>query len=238
MSCPNLSDIDLSLNYSLTDEGLQALAQSCGRTLRHVNLEGLHSLQGEGICHLLQLAEHGLVSLSLTQCVQVTDQALEPLSDPLCRSAQTLKTLSLNGCPLLSTECLRNTFTRLRHLENVNLMHVRNVTDDVIMAWARTPPTFLCSLVTVRLGCTSVTDRGLLALLAATVISREKQGSRLQELYLQDLTVTHKSLKMMKDMFPVLRKVILRGCHNVDNASLRTLVQHCPKVQEIDVMMT
>lgn len=146
----NLECLNLSFCGSITEAGLSHLASI--RSLRELNLRSCEGVNDEGIAHLA-VGGLNLVSLDVSFCDKITDNALNHISNGLHH----LQNLGLNTSRI--TDDGLCTITRhLRELRVLNIGQCTQITDQAIESIAL----YLTSITSIDLyGCTKVTKCGL-----------------------------------------------------------------------------
>ena len=224
--CTRLANLNLSVVYRISDEGLRHLCRS-NATLRTVELArcrhiGDPTLRVLSSCSALQelslagcrVTDEGLHALSrcrslnslnLTDCDDVSDQGLVALA----AGCQRLQTIVLSRCAVsdLGVVALGENCTQLR---NVVLFECTRVGDAGVAALAACSDLSRLNLF----GCNKVTD--------GSIVSVARHCTRIELLVLSGCPVTDESmLALLKH--PCLAELWLYGCTAVSGSILRRL---------------
>lgn len=186
--CSNLQEIDLYRSVGIGDTGLAALASGCPK-LRMVNLSYCIGITDHGLKSLSQLEK--LYNLEIRGCFLVTSAGLSAIASGCKRLVEldikrcyrvddmgimtvvqcciNLRQINVSYCPISDAGFLA--LVNLSCLQNVNLVHLRNVSLD--------------ALAFVLLACESLTKIKLLkqlkSLLPSNLIRRvEDKGCRIR----------------------------------------------------------
>lgn len=186
--CSNLQEIDLYRSVGIGDTGLAALASGCPK-LRMVNLSYCIGITDHGLKSLSQLEK--LYNLEIRGCFLVTSAGLSAIASGCKRLLEldikrcyrvddmgimtvvqcciNLRQINVSYCPISDAGFLA--LVNLSCLQNVNLVHLRNVSLD--------------ALAFVLLACESLTKIKLLkqlkSLLPSNLIRRvEDKGCRIR----------------------------------------------------------
>nr|GEV59134.1 hypothetical protein [Tanacetum cinerariifolium] len=218
-SCPNLKNLDLSVEQNLDSEvgklefndvGLQAVGDACIH-LVYVDLSGRLRFKEIGIGSLVRSCKK-LSTLILTDCVNVTDKSLKIIAEATC-----LKILHLQGCYLISDlglEYLAN--GDFKHcLDRLYLGKCDRITDNGIIHLKKLVT--LSTLSFDRCGG-KITDYGIVALCELPNI----KSLNLERLFnITDISLLEIGRKCLN-----ITSVSFDGCRRITGVGLRAFSGH------------
>ncbi|KAG8199734.1 hypothetical protein JTE90_000829 [Oedothorax gibbosus] len=240
IKCPKLKHVILQRCFEVGEKGIWWLLHLCKR-LECIDMSGNPRITGQCFhmagsnlhtCILTKCSRfspigftklatrcRNLSSLYLNDCFQLSDRALELL----CQSLKNLKILYVGGVlPDLTGSGLHH-IGRLSNLEHLSLSQNHHVDDDVIYAISRG-----CKkLRNLDLaGCNEISDYSL------TSLSSCYNLRILNISYLERITDEGLSSLARQGVFETM---YLRGCPNIGDQGLLTLVLLTPYLQHLDV---
>lgn len=239
--CPNLTDINFSSHYNITDKALEALGSSC-KQLTRVNI-GNWSITDAGVASFAQKCSL-LTELNCDCCNQITDQAL----------------IALAACPLLKkatfAECERITDAGVvalaqKHprLERVSFSDNKKLTDASLFALAE-----ICKqLVSVSFPkCNQLTDAAIRRLVGScpqlknvyvdgcpqltdrSVVSLSIFCPELTDLSFHDCKkVTGQAFLSLPKVRFFFTSIVFSRCKNLTDDPLIAFIEHCPRLERI-----
>ncbi|XP_042909971.1 putative RNA-binding protein EEED8.10 [Parasteatoda tepidariorum] len=240
IKCPKLKQVLLQRCFEVGEKGIWWLLHLC-KKLEFIDLTGNTRITGQcfhmaGSClstcvlnkcsrfspiGFTKLATRcrNLTTLYLNDCFLLSDRALELL----CQSLKNLKTLYVGGLfPDLTSSGLHH-IGRLSSLENLSLSHNHNVDDEVIYAISRGCKKLRYLDIS---GCAEISDYSLSSL---------SSSYSLRTFYMSYLDrITDEGLSSIAKQ-GMLEKIQLRGCPNIGDQGLLTLVLLSPYLQHLDI---
>jgi len=170
---------------------------------------------------------HGLESLNLSGCYNVSDDAL---AQALSGSLPLLTTLNLSLCKQITDTTLYRIADNLRRLQHVDVSGCENITNKGILQIMHK----LSSLKSLNLrSCRNVTDKGIACV--AGVDRKRGSSVQLERLCLQDLQkLTDSSLKYISHGLQMLQSLNLSFCASITDAGLKFVAQ-MPSLVELNL---
>jgi len=229
-----IKQLDLSQCCYLTDDGIMAILNKIGKTLKILNLSytGVSFSSVDSLANTLPVLEE----LYLQDCDCLTDAGLMAF---LNKSWESLKILDLSGTKVSfsSVDSLANT---LPVLEELDLQHCSLLNDDGLITflnrsgeslkilklrWTKVSFSSVESLASnlpvlkelCLQDCDCLTNAGLMAFL-------NKTGESLKILNLSRTRLSFSSVESMTSCLPVLEKLDLSYCSNITEAGLVTFL--------------
>lgn len=260
-SCSSLETLKLArseLPHRLTDVALLSVAESCGRTLKELDLRGCSSVTDVGVSWIAHQSGPNLTSISLRGCERVGNAACRALADHCSK----LQSIDLRGARRVTDVGIRVLFASLGDVVeylDCSLLHLltdgpsdRGFGFEGLLALARDAS----KLKALHLdGCFQVSTRALTALSKARIELRElglagcprisvagvtalvaANGRTLEKLSLAGCgnCVSDSMICSIARSTTRLRQLILRNCENWGVVGARTLAQRCRKLERLD----
>lgn len=208
--CTELNTIDCSTTSSMinkiTNHSLIDLS-TYSTSITRINLSGCISISDTGIVQLSKSC-HTLHELNLSHCTELTNQSLHALAN--FNTKHTVHVLNISYCWHCSDDGVAS-LLRMPQLNTLNLAQCLNVTDRVIVYWAK------------LLTCRSNNNQVCVA--------------PIQYIDLTSCTITDKSLTQLPyhDVDTKLHSIILAGCSTLTDRSVIRLAQCFKSIQHISL---
>jgi len=132
---PKLRTLEVTGCVLLSDSAFHSLAQAC-HYLERIDLEECHLLTNSSLYHF-SIHCSFIKDLSLSHCENVTDEGIGQLCEGELR--QTLESIDLDNCPLLSDAALRS-LSNCPKLRNIELIDCLQITKPGIDALKKKLP--------------------------------------------------------------------------------------------------
>ncbi|XP_071945279.1 putative RNA-binding protein EEED8.10 [Antedon mediterranea] len=212
--CKELEYVDVSENYRISGQCFYMLSEN----LTDLVLDGCRSVTDEGLSHLPKRCPR-IAHLDLSGCVSITSSAIKCLSKGLAK----LKHLTLKGSYNKISQASLS-FSGLTSLEKLMILHNSLLTDATLGSVCGSNPGIRCLLIE---GSIDVTDVGINAITSYC--------KNLEELNISYINQVSEGGLQSLGLLTNLRKLSMKGCHQLSDNALASIGSACMDLEFIDV---
>jgi len=214
-----MTECDLSGCKGITDQTIGVIARECKR-LRAMNLARCSRVTDEGARSIAAIAN--LEELTLTECMALTDKAMEHISAGCPR----LRTLKASSCTNLGSGALMAIAKGCKSIETLDLSYLHNMRDAAVVYLSEQCASSLRTLVLGH--CPGLTDKSI-----------AQVGQSCRQLQHLDISVcskiTDESINEIAKGCHELKELNLAVCEKVTDAAICAVAQHCADLEALNV---
>ena len=218
-----LKKLKITECIQFTDIGMADVLSKLPQSLVHFDAMAVN-ITNDGFRALADSCGARLEHLNISHCEGISDAATHAVSFP------SLLHLAIKGTNLTDVGVCALVCSSRSGLRSLNASNVPITDRCLFRISSRAPQSIACLRSLILMGCTNITDAG--------IIEIAKAAPLLVELNLQAVfDITGGGVRVVASRCPKLAHVTIAGCNLVDDLALYDLVKKCKYLQFLDINM-